>query len=222
MHVLIAENDAALSDGLAYCLRKGGHSVSLAMNGDAAVRAISAGGVDLLVLDFSLLKVSGTEVLKVFRTHSPQLPVLLISGLDDAYERVCQLGLRVDGYLPKPFGLREFATSVASLTDEHPASPPSTLRFGKLSCDPVRGLVLLGERPLDLPLHERRLLEMLVRHATRLSGNEEFAKQLADWRAELGENVAETRVNELRRHLENTGLEIVLVRGLGYRLVEAA
>lgn len=221
MHILIAEDDSILSDGLAYFLRKRGHSVALVADGAAAVRAINAEGIDLLILDFGLLKVAGTEVLKLFRARNPRLPVLLISGLDDAHDRVRRLGLMVDEYLPKPFGLKEFEASICKLTQQPSVLKSLPLEFGPLTFDPASGDMRLGKDALELPPHERSLLGLLLQLATRLIGNHEFAKRLSEWMDVVGHDAAEKQVADLRRRLENSGLRIVLVRGLGYRLVEA-
>ncbi len=220
MHILIAEDDSILSDGLAYFLRKRGHSVALAADGETAIRAINADGIDLLVLDFGLLKVAGTEVLKSFRAQNPHLPVLLISGLDDAYDRVLRMGLTVDEYLPKPFGLKEFEASIGKLTQQPFATTSLPLEFGPLTFDPASGDISLRKDALELRPHERSLLGLLIQLAARSIGNQEFAKRLSEWMNDVGHNAVDNEVDGLRRRLENSGLRIVLVRGLGYRLVE--
>lgn len=221
LHILIAEDDLILSDGLTYFLRKRGHSALLASDGAAAVQAVNTEGIDLLVLDFGLLKATGREVLTEFRARNPGRPVLLISARDDACDRVRRMGLTVDGFLPKPFGLKEFDASISRLTQQPSTLTPLSLRLGPLTFDPANGVMRLGADVLALPPQEQSLLELLIKHATRPTGNEEFADRLSEWRDQVGHAVAESQVSYLRQRLEDSGLQIVLVRGLGYRMVEA-
>ena len=96
MRVVIAEDNTAVADGLAHYLRRGGHEVAVAFDGEVALHHLQSGSIDLLILDYDLPKIHGAQVLQVVRTRPEHVPVLLFSALDDAEARLARRGLRVD------------------------------------------------------------------------------------------------------------------------------
>lgn len=219
--ILVAEEDPILSDALARFLRGSGHSVECVADGRAAIRTLDSGDFDLLVLDLGLPIVTGTQVLKQIRTRTDHLPVLLISALDDAEDRVRNLGLAVDDCLPIPFGLDEFAARIDRLASpgaqSAPVRPP---KCGPSTCDPADSTARLGGIDLGLSQRDGALLELLVRRAGTLVTFEEIACRLSEWSEGVGEARVADCVDRLRDCLLNCALRIVAVRGLGYCLVE--
>src|SRR6185503_16474273 len=88
MRILIAEDDPALAYGLQCTLRQSGYAVDWVKNGSEADSALSTEEFDLLILDISLPKLSGFEVLKRMRARNSRLPVLLLTALDSVTDRV--------------------------------------------------------------------------------------------------------------------------------------
>ena len=213
MRILIAEDDAALGEGLAGCLRAAGHRVWLACDGAAAVQALREKQLDLLVLDHGLPRVHGVQVLRQARDRDTRLPVLLMSALDDAEAHVARAGLSVDGFLAKPFGLPEFESLVARIAARCKAAPAD---FGALRCDPASGDITLAGAPLHLPADERALLTLLVSEAGRPLSGAEIARRLGA--ADGSPPAIDGCVRRLRDHLRPQALDIAQLRGLGFCL----
>lgn len=218
MHVLIAEDDAAIADGLARVLQHAQHSTAWAADGLAAMQALDAGGIDLLVLDLGLPKLHGAEVLRRLRARSPQLPVLLISAIEDAQIQLARQGLKVDAFLPKPFSLNLFEASVRKLLEPPREAASQPLRFGPLSCEPDSGVARLDGKVIELTEPERSLLELLVQRNGRPVGRQEMAERLAPG---AGAAELESCVDGLRKRLASSSVRIVAVRGMGYCISEA-
>src|SRR4029453_8729885 len=88
MRILIAEDDPTLACGLQHTLRQSGYAVDWVKDGCEADAGLLTDEFDLLILDISLPKLSGFEVLKRLRARNSRLPVLLLTALDSVTDRV--------------------------------------------------------------------------------------------------------------------------------------
>jgi two-component system OmpR family response regulator len=217
MRVLIAEDDSLLAEGLARSLRDSGYAVDCVNTGAEADSATAAFEFDLLILDLNLPKMSGLEVLKRLRSRSRELPVLILTGQSGVEDRVRGLDLGADDYLAKPFALEELKARVRALT-RRTTGAPMLFRHGRLSYDPVGKVARINGEVVDLSARECTLLEMLVQRAGRWVSKGQLLDHLCEWGEEVSTNAIEVYVHRLRKKLRAAGVEIVTVRGLGYRV----
>src|SRR5215470_17073505 len=77
--VLLAEDDASISDPLARALRREGYDVNVSADGPTTLDAALAGGIDLIVLDLGLPRLDGLEVCRRLRTEGQSVPVLILT-----------------------------------------------------------------------------------------------------------------------------------------------
>jgi two-component system, OmpR family, response regulator len=218
MRILIAEDDPPLAEGLTRSLRDAGYAVDCVMTGAEADSATAAFEFDLLILDLGLPKMNGLEVLKRLRARSHELPVLILTAQDGVQDRVRGLDLGADDYLAKPFALEELKARVRALTRRGAARMPALLTHGGLSYDQVGKVARINGETLDLSAREIALLEMLLQRAGRMVSKEQLLDHLCEWGEEVSTNAIEVYVHRLRKKLEAAGVEIITVRGLGYRI----
>jgi two-component system OmpR family response regulator len=217
MRILIAEDDLLLAEGLTRSLRDSGYAVDCVKTGAEADSATTAFEFDLLILDLNLPKMSGLEVLKRLRSRSRELPVLILTAQSGVEARVRGLDLGADDYLAKPFALEELKARVRALT-RRTTGTPMLFRHGKLSYDPVGKVARIDGEVVDLSARESTLLEMLVQRAGRWVSKGQLLDHLCEWGEEVSTNAIEVYVHRLRKKLRAAGVEIVTVRGLGYRV----
>jgi two-component system OmpR family response regulator len=211
VHILIAEDNAALCEGLVYVLGKAGHTVVVANDGGAALSRLAEEAFDLLVLDYELPKVSGTELLRQARARCPQLAVLLCSAQDHARSRLAAAGLHVEASIAKPFSLAQFEARIAAF-ERRRAGDEGGVAFGPFTCDSQGDGVRFEGMPIELAPGERALLALFVRSAGGPLAADEIAARLP------GPADAERRIDRLRAALAPRGVHVVKVRGLGYCL----
>jgi two-component system OmpR family response regulator len=217
MRILIAEDDSQLAEGLTRSLRDLGYAVDCVNTGPEADSATAAFEFDLLILDLNLPKMSGLDVLKRLRSRTRQLPVLILTAHNSVEERVRGLDLGADDYLAKPFALEELKARVRALTRRN-IGTPMMFRHGGLSYDPVGKVARINGEIVDLSARESTLLEMLVQRAGRWVSKRQLLDHLCEWGEEVSTNAIEVYVHRLRKKLSAAGVEIVTVRGLGYRV----
>jgi DNA-binding response OmpR family regulator len=231
-HLLIVEDDDLLRDGLCAQLTHAGHSVSSASDGAQAQTLLESTRFDGVILDLGLPVVDGVSVLRWIRQRLTALPVLVLTARDGVEDRVQGLNAGADDYLTKPFNMAELLARLQAMLRRSrlPAFGGSLEMEGgaaqRLRVDPTLPLAWLDDEALDLTQREWALLSLLVNNQGQVVGREDV---LAVWQTQptdgtaSGSNALEVYVHRLRRKLQDSGLTIRNVRGLGYMLeVEVA
>lgn len=159
--VLVVDDDGANRDVLARHLEKEGYRAVLVASGRAALEELATdGGIDLVVLDIMMPDMDGFEVLSRLKkggSASKDVPVILISALDDMKSVVRGIRLGAEDYLPRPFAPELFKARVAKAIE------------GKHLADKMSGEdEELGDGEGDLGRTFRRMAEEIHRREERL------------------------------------------------------
>ena len=218
MHILIAEDDPAIAEGLTYALRRSGYAVDCVHNGVKADAVLVGNRFDLLILDLGLPGMDGFEVLRRARGRGARLPILILTAKDAVNDRVRGLDLGADDYMTKPFDLVELQARVRALSRRGNDSTGSQVQIGKLKFDRTNRVAWIGERHLDLSARELSVLEALLRRPGRLVNKEQLVDGVYEWGENVTENAIEVYIHRLRKKLEGSEVRIATVRGLGYCL----
>jgi len=224
-HVLVVEDDPSVRDVVRRYLERDGHRVSLAYDGEGALRAADD-SVDLVVLDVMLPGMDGLQVCQRLRDGAsgrPDVPVIMLTALGEEDDRIAGLSLGADDYVTKPFSPRELSLRVTSVlrraTNGAERSGPKALRDGDLLVDlPSRRVTLRGEE-LALTLREFDLLTFLLAHSGEVFSRADLLGRVWGW--SFGDHSTVTvHVKRLRHKIEDdpsAPTRISTVYGLGYR-----
>lgn len=117
LSVLVVEDDADYAALLATLLRREGCSATVAPDGYYALQRLSADKPDLIVLDLRLPVLDGYELLAEIRAHYPKMPIVVVSGAEDAKRRGLESG--ADAVLAKPLDINDFLGTVGSVVARH-------------------------------------------------------------------------------------------------------
>jgi two-component system, OmpR family, copper resistance phosphate regulon response regulator CusR len=113
LHILLVEDDPTLNLFFVRALRRAGHTIETHTRGDHGLQAAITGDFDVAVLDCRLPGLDGFDVIAGIRAVKPEQRVLLLTGAGDIGKREA-LAAGADAFLPKPCGLDELLSSVAS------------------------------------------------------------------------------------------------------------
>ncbi|CAG6396869.1 Response regulator MprA [Actinacidiphila cocklensis] len=218
--VLVVDDDAAIRRSLGRALRLRGFTVGEADGGAAALEQLAAAAPDVLVLDVSMPGIDGIEVCRTLRATGSDLPVLVLSALDEVADRVAGLQAGADDYLVKPFALEELVLRLNALLRRRPPRPDDQVRACGLVLDPAARTATRDGDPLDLTRREFELLETLARNAGIVLTRDQLLDRVWGYDFEVRTDAVDTFVSYLRRKLEAGGRPRILhtVRGVGFVL----
>jgi DNA-binding response OmpR family regulator len=225
MRVLVVEDDRSLCAFLRSGMEREGHQVDWASDGDAALEQAGTGHPDLILLDLSLPKRDGMEVLAEIRKRHVDAAVLVLSGRNDLQARVQCLDMGADDYLLKPFNFVELTARCRALLRRRQQFADPVLRCGDLALSRIEHKVTRGERAISLTAKEFALLEYLMQHQGECVSRAQLLAEVWQTQEQSGTNLVDVYVNYLRRKVNGGDEEIPLietVRGTGYRLGGAA
>jgi DNA-binding response OmpR family regulator len=228
MRVLVVEDDHSLGAFLLRGMEREGHRVQWAMDGDAALEYADADHPDLILLDLSLPRRDGMEVLAEMRKRHCDAAVLVLSGRNDLNARVQCLDMGADDYLLKPFSFVELTARCRALLRRRTQSADPVLRCGDLELSRIEHKVTRGGRAISLTAKEFSLLEYLLLHEGECISRSQLLADVWQMPEQTGTNVVDVYVNYLRRKVDGAagpdcvesehGALIETVRGAGYRL----
>ena len=218
--LLIADDDTELCELLREYLGQEGFEVRLAHDGEQALLESRRPGLDAMVLDIMMPRMSGIDVLRNLRKES-ELPVIMLTARGDDLDRIIGLELGADDYLAKPANPRELLARIrAILRRSNVHSMITVLEIDDLVLDQARRELRCNGELTELTSTEFSILQLLLQR----SGEVVEKKDL--YLAALGrEPVAYDRsidmhVSNLRRKLgpNASGDErIETIRGIGYQ-----
>ncbi len=226
--VLVVDDDAAIRTVVRWQLDDAGFRVVEADDGGTALRRIRDDHPALVVLDLSLPRLGGLDVLRAVRggrAGRSDLPIIVLSGRDGETDRIIGLDLGADDYLVKPFSPGELAARVRSvLRRSSPELSAEAVVVGSLRIEPTSRRVRLADRDVDLTPKEFDLLVFLAVHPSHVFTRRELVDRVWNTSPEwLGEATVTEHVHRLRLKLEQDPSHPRLlrtVRGVGYQLVD--
>ena len=221
MHILLAEDDSILADGIARALQAHGMVVDVVSNGNDVELALRHAEIAVLVLDIGLPGIDGFEVVRRLRQGGAHLPVLLLTARDAIQDRVHGLELGADDYLVKPFATLELVARLKALVRR--SSPrPVELSIGSLSLDTFSKRAHIDAQPIELSVREWAVLEYLMQQASRVVSKQQIIDAILPWGEELTLNAVEVYVSRIRLKIAAANIVIRTIRGFGYMLEKAA
>lgn len=224
--ILVVDDEPAVTDLLAYNLRKAGYEVSIAADGNEALRMGRQSNPDLIVLDLMLPGLGGLEVCRELRKTS-NVPVIMLTALGEEIDRVVGLELGADDYVCKPFSVRELLARIKTVLrrvkSENSPAELNTILFGKghLQLNIDSRLVSVGETTLQLTRLEFDLLYLLLSNPRRVLTRERLLEQAWGYDFTGDTRAVDSAIKRLRAKLRQASTEadcIEAVRGVGYRL----
>ena len=119
--ILIVEDDPNNQRMLSYTLRKAGHEVSIAQNGELGLTALEQNHPDLIMLDVAMPQMDGLTMLRHVRAHKlfHSIPVVILTASSDDQERLIAEAQGVSGFLTKPSSSRAILDLVNAIVGKN-------------------------------------------------------------------------------------------------------
>ena len=223
-HILVVEDEDALSTLLQYNLEKEGYDISVAADGEEALTLVSERLPDLIVLDWMLPKVSGIEVCRRLRqrSESRNVPIIMLTARGEETDRIRGLDTGADDYIIKPFAMSELSARIrAVLRRIRPGLAEDRVHLGDLVIDRVAHRVKRAGSEVHLGPTEFRLLDYLMQHPGRVFSREQLLDAVWGSDVYVEARTVDVHIGRLRKALNRQESEadpIRTVRSAGYSL----
>lgn len=220
MKLLLIEDDVILGEGLRDYLEGEGHQLDWARSLRDTLRW-SSQPHEVLIVDWQLPDGSGVDYVQAQRQRGDDRPMVMLTARDRLEDRVAGFQAGADDYVIKPFEPLELASRLQAIWRRCHGGSPGGRRFGDVQVDPQaqRAYILreCGRSELvSLTRKEWEVLEFLVLRAGRVVEKCALEAMLSRVEGEVGSNLVEVYVANLRRKLGRRLIETV--RGTGYRI----
>ena len=221
MRILLIEDDAATAQSIQLMLKSEGYICDTTDLGEDGLEIGKLYDYDIMVLDLMLPDIDGYEVVRRLREARVETPILILSGLSEADNKIKGLGIGADDYLTKPFDKRELIARVQAIVRRSKGHADSVIKTGKLEVNLDARTVEVDAKPVHLTGKEYGILELLsLRKGTTLT-KEMFLNHLYGGMDEPELKIIDVFVCKLRKKLSQASegeIYIETVWGRGYVL----
>ncbi|MDI9641157.1 response regulator transcription factor [Geitlerinema splendidum] len=217
MRILLIEDDVVIASELERALRKEGHDVTVAHDGELGLQLAQEHRFFAILLDVMLPGIDGWEVCRRIRSQGDSTPILMLTARDAVQDRVRGLDLGADDYIVKPFSVQELFARLRAIARRESEFRAEKLMIADLEIDGVKRLVKRGGKLIDLTPREYALLVGLARHTGHVLTREVILERL--WGTEDNlPNSVNFHMSSLRKKIDDgfTHRLIHTVHGVGY------
>ncbi|MFQ7551212.1 MAG: response regulator transcription factor [Blautia marasmi] len=219
--ILIIEDDTNINNMVSEYLTGSGYLCTQAFSGSEGALRFSMEEFDLILLDLMLPGMTGEELI---RTFAGKVPVIVLSAKNELDSKVELLTAGANDYICKPFDLKELLVRIQVQLRSLPASnlpdAQTELHYKEWILDPETQEMTAAGLPVELTLHEFRILELLMKHPKKV-----FTKQLIyeyAWEEEyfVEDKTINVHISNIRSKLKPSGTDsyIQTVWGMGFKL----
>ena len=219
-HILVVDDDRRLRELLRKYLADSGFRVTTAESAEDARAKLGSLAFDLIVLDVMMPGENGLALTTALRPKT-NIPILMLTAMGEAEDRIKGLETGADDYLPKPFEPRELVLRIKTILRRAPPPPPqrpTQIVFGDHRFDLGREELWRGDKMVRLSAGETRLLKLLAESGGSAKTREDLQRELG---SEGGGRSIDVQVTRLRRKIEpdpRLPRYLLTVRGQGYAL----
>ena len=223
MHILLIEDDRAMSQNISLLLKRAGMIVESALLAKDGLELLKIYEYDLIILDLMLPDMTGADVLRSIRASGIKTPVLVLSAIELANKKVECLSCGADDYVNKPFNADELVARVNAIVRRSKGHAESTVSVGKMVIDLNTKVVTVADKVLPLTAKEYALIELLALKKGATVSKEQFLNHLYNGMDEPEVKIIDVFFCKIRSKIkELSGGEdyITTVWGRGYILQE--
>lgn len=218
MRILYVEDEKFLAEAVKHNLEKNEIDVDLAFDGEEGMNMSMLDIYDCVILDIMLPKFSGLEILQRMREKQVNTPVIILSALSEVNDKVSGLNAGADDYLAKPFKTAELLARINAVVRRPAKIQNQLLEYKDLVYNQDEKML----NGVALTAKEAGIVRELISIPERIVKKEYLLNKIWGGDAFGEDNYIEVYVSRIRKLLKKlkSKVQIVTVRGLGYKMVE--
>lgn len=223
--ILVVEDDYDIGDILEKYIKNENMQVIRALDGQQALECLKTYSIDLILLDIKLPKLNGWEILQIIRQTS-NLPVIMLTALDDQVNKIMGLKMGADDFIIKPFNPNEVIARIQavlrrSVSQNTEINNIIRYREIKINLGHHQVYILNGQKNqlINLTLTEYKILVLMAKTPNKVFTRNELIQNCMPESDALDRTV-DSHISKLRKKLEENEVNglLINVRGVGYRL----
>ncbi|MFZ6760808.1 response regulator transcription factor [Undibacterium sp. Ji50W] len=224
MRIAVLDDDNNLLELVCTILNAAGHTTHPFLSGKEMLHQLRRESYDMLILDWQVPDLSGTEILHWVREKlSPTLPVLFMTSRSGEDDIVAGLAAGADDYMIKPIRRSEMVARVqALLRRAYPTQTTSEhLQFGIYKFETRAGRVSVSDVPVEMTQKEFDLALLLFRNLGRPLSRAYILEAVWSRDVDIPSRTMDTHISRVRSKLElrpENGYRLAPVYSYGYRL----
>ena len=224
MKILIVEDEHKLSDSIVTYLKSEKYLCEQAFDYNEALEKVRGYDYDCVLLDLMLPGGSGLDILRDIKRRNNPAGVIIVSAKDSLDDKVKELEIGADDYLPKPFHLAELGMRVYAIIRRKEFGASNTLENNGIKINLLEKSVEANGRPVTLTKSEYDRLLFFIGNRNRVLSKGAIAEHLSGDFADMMDNFdfVYTHIKNLKAKLAQTGMPncIQNVYGMGYKWIE--
>ena len=225
MKILVVDDERLLVKGITFNLQNEGYEVSAAYDGNAAVELARSGEFDLIILDWMMPGLSGSDACMKIREFS-DVPIIMLTARSEDSDKIMGFACGADDYVTKPFNLLELKARIRALLRraagarrEDEPGQQGLLLAGGLTLDPRQRVAIRDGEAIDLTAKEYDLLELLMKNPRRVYSREKLMDLVWGYTYAGDYRTVDVHIRRLREKLEPVPAQPVYILtkwGVGY------
>lgn len=200
MRLLIADDEMNLAQALKAVLNDAGYDCDVCYDGRSAIHLVSQEIYDGLILDIMMPEKNGYEVLSLIRKKKMDIPVLLLSALNEVDDKVQGFDLGANDYLSKPFSTKELIARIKVMLKENIVDD-SYLQFQDILLNKKEETLSCKNTKYQLSKYEYSILSLLIRSELNTVPIWLVIEKVWDNRVDVNQNTVSLYVSYLNRKL---------------------
>lgn len=213
MHkILVVEDDTTINQVICEFLKESNYAVTPVFDGGEALLQFEAESFDLVILDMMLPTMSGLDVLKEIRKTS-QIPVMILTALDDEYTQLVSFNHLISDYVTKPFSPLILVKRIENILRRNTVA--SEITVGDLTVSIDDCTVYWQEEKMPLTKKEYEILQALAKRKDHLVTRDQLMNTIWGY-SELDSRVLDNHIKNIRKKIP--GIPLKTITGMGYQL----
>lgn len=217
--LLVVDDELKIRDMIDKYATHAGHDVTLACDGQEALKLFKKNKFDVVILDVMMPNMDGYEAFKKMKEIDNNVHCIFLTALGKEYDRVYGLGQGAEDYITKPFSLKELMLRInIILKRDNKQEKENTLKFRGIVIDDKSMVVKVDNKEVEFAKKEYQLLKYLIKHQGTVVTREELFQEIWGYNYDSNDRTIDTHMKLVRKKIGKYEKYIKTLRGTGYRI----
>ena len=219
LKILVAEDNPYLNTLMCKTLKNNHYDVVCATDGNMAYQLFVNEHIDLIITDILMPNTDGFTLVKRIRQINTDIPIIMLTALHTLSDKEKGFYSGADDYLVKPIDMKELLLRIKVHLRRYNIVSSHQFKHKSIALDYQKQTCVVNEELIDLTTKEFKLLFLLLTSHDRIFTREQLMNEIWGYDSESYERTVDTHIKRLREKIKTKDIDIITVRGLGYKVV---